>query len=428
MQIRMSTAFPAVALSLVVLSGCRDAPTSVGEDALMADAARSKQIVQSASRDLLVELGDLLFEDERLSVNGNQSCQTCHHPDEGTAAPLPGVVTRGSVVQGSVPGRFGNRKPPSAAYATLSPIFSGGAKPTGGNFWDGRATGLLLGNPAADQALGPFINPVEQGMPDRACVVYRVRTGPYLSEYVAVWGDAITGIDFPSNVETVCTTPVWQAGEYVALSPAHRRIANEEYDNIARAIMAYEASFNTFSSRFDLGQLTAQERDGLKLFNSKGKCQQCHSSKGSQPVFSDFAYHNLGVPKNPQNPEFHFGTSAFDPGLGGFTLRAAHHGRFRTPTVRNAAKGSNRTYMHNGALVSLRQVVDFYNTRDVLPRCSDSQLYDPAKWGSYGAYRCWPAPEHGANLDSKNMGKLGLTDREVDAIVAFMEALTDLVY
>jgi cytochrome c peroxidase len=82
--------------------------------------------------------------------------------------------------------------------------------------------------------------------------------------------------------------------------------------------------------------------------------------------------------------------------------------------------------MHNGALVSLLQVVDFYNTRDALPRCTDPAfLQNPATWGSWGSGRCWPAPEYAPTMDSKQMGKLGLTDAEVMAIVAFMEALTD---
>jgi cytochrome c peroxidase len=80
--------------------------------------------------------------------------------------------------------------------------------------------------------------------------------------------------------------------------------------------------------------------------------------------------------------------------------------------------------MHNGAFVSLRQVVQFYNTRDVLPVCTDPDvLVDPTLWGPDGA-GCWPPPEYGENLDTRNMGNLGLDDVEVDAIVAFMEALT----
>jgi cytochrome c peroxidase len=162
--------------------------------------------------------------------------------------------------------------------------------------------------------------------------------------------------------------------------------------------------------------MTAFEQEGEKLFGGKGKCQQCHSNKGSNPLFTDFAFHNLGVPKNPANPVYHYGTTDFDPGLGGFTDQARHMGKFRTPTTRNVAMGLNRTYMHNGALISLVQVVDFYNTRDVHPVCTDTQvLANPARWGSsvFGGADCWPPPEHGANLDSKNMGKLGLTADEV---------------
>jgi cytochrome c peroxidase len=369
----------------------------------------------------------MLFEDEKLSIRGNQSCQTCHEPAEGFAAAAPGVVTRGSVVQGSVAGRFGVRKPPTAAYATITPRFSGGNNPSGGLFWDGSATGHLLGNPAADQALGPFLNPDEQGMPDKACVVYRVQRSSYASDFTNVYGAGSLHIMFPDDdTESVCTNENLQVGEHVALSPEDRQRVNTAYDNIALAIMEFEATFNVYTSKFDIGTLTAQEQQGLKLFGSKGKCQQCHSHKGQRPPFTDFAFHNLGVPKNPDNPVFHYGTAAFDPGLGGFTGRASHVGKFRTPTLRNVGMGSGRTFMHNGALISLRQVVDFYNTRDVLPRCTDpGYIADPATWGSYGAGRCWPAPEHGANLDSKNMGKLGLSDAEVDAIVAFMMTLND---
>ena len=86
----------------------------------------------------------------------------------------------GAVYEGSIAGRFGNRKPPSAAYATQSPILNVDRHSlwTGGNFWDGRATGEKLGNPAADQAQGPFLNPAEQALPDSACVVYRAWTTP----------------------------------------------------------------------------------------------------------------------------------------------------------------------------------------------------------------------------------------------------------
>jgi cytochrome c peroxidase len=412
------------ASAVFVFAGCQDSPTSLTP---AADRIQASTALTGAAL-----LGQKIFEDVRLSVNNNQSCQTCHEPGQGFAAPSEGTAHQGSVVQGSVAGRFGNRKPPTAAYATITPLFSGGNNPTGGLFWDGRATGHLLGNPAADQALGPFLNPAEQALPDKACVIYFISGSDYRGLFASTYGAAALDIGWPGNTSTTCTTPAAEPGEYVSLTSAERTLVNEAYDNVGRAIAAFEATLNLYSSSFDAGQLTALAQQGQKLFTGKGKCGQCHSAKGSRPAFTDFAFHNLGVPKNPANPVWGWGTPAneFDPGLGGFTGRSQHLAKIRTPTVRNVGMGQNRTFMHNGALLSLKQVVDFYNTRDALPRCTDEAvLRDPRRWGSYGVgatpARCWPAPQHAATMDSKNMGKLGLSDADVDAIVAFMMALTD---
>jgi len=114
------------------------------------------------------ELGEQIFFDMKLSIGHNQSCASCHTPEWGWTGPDSTVNNDVVVYEGSIKndGRFGDRKPPSAAYATQSPIFhfSRGGLWVGGNFWDGRATGEKLGNPAADQAQGPFLNPVEQGL------------------------------------------------------------------------------------------------------------------------------------------------------------------------------------------------------------------------------------------------------------------------
>jgi cytochrome c peroxidase len=413
---------------MVALSACSDASTSTGPDGPQFNKGQIKKggsDSPGADGDIVL-LGRRIFEDRNLSVGRNQSCQSCHEPSEGFAAALTGSPTKGSVVQGSVTGRFGDRKPPTAAYATLTPLFSGGNNPIGGIFWDGRATGLLLGNPAADQALGPFLNPVEQGLPDKACVIYRVQA--YGAQYTNVWGSAIGGITFPPNTETVCTDPDLAVGNRVLLSAEHRALVETEYDNVAHSIAAFEHTLNRFDSRFDAGELTAQEIEGQKLFSGKGKCQQCHTNKGSQPLFTDFAFHNLGVPKNPDNPIYHLNTTAFDPGLGGVTGQDRHMGKFRTPTTRNVGVGTDRTFMHNGALVSLEKVVDFYNTRDVLPTCTDpGVLNDPTRWGStdFGGAGCWPPAEYAANLDTKNMGKLGMTKLEVESIVAYLRAMSD---
>jgi cytochrome c peroxidase len=418
---------------VIALGACENAPTSLAPDGPGFNRGQTKKGggEPPPTSHRIVELGAELFADENLSINRNQSCQTCHEPSEGFAAPLVGLPTRGSVVQGSIAGRFGDRKPPTAAYATLTPLFSGGNNPIGGIFWDGRGTGHLLGNPAADQALDPFLNPVEQGLPDKACVVYRVLNGSYAGMYRDVWGGDPIEFVPAEYVKSVCEDPALPVDDH-GLAPGDRGKVEEAYDNIARSLAAFEASLNRFSSLFDRGMLSPLAQEGQKLFSSKGKCQQCHENRGDQPVFTDFAFHNLGVPKNPDHPVYPPGTSAFDPGLGGFTGQDRHMGKFRTPTTRNVGLGNNRTYMHNGSLVSLEQVVDFYNTRDVLPECTEARfpgvLGSPALWGStdFGGAGCWPPPEHDRNLDTKNMGKLGLTAHEVGAIVQYLKEMTDI--
>jgi cytochrome c peroxidase len=425
----------AVALGcLVAASACTDAPTPLEPDGPTFNRGQEKKKPPPpAATGDIVGFGELVFADASLSVNRNQSCQTCHEPTEGFAAPLASVTTRGSVVQGSIAGEFGERKPPSAAYATFSPNFTGGNKASGGNFWDGRATGAELGTATADQALKPFLNPVEQALPHEACVVYRVVSNgdryQGTTAYAQVFPDDPVDLAwFDAGIDTRCGDRA-STGPFLAAG-ADAAAVSRAYGNIALALAAFQGSdrVNPFSSRFDQGRMTTRQQEGEKLFGSKGKCQQCHDNKGSDPLFTDFEYHNLGVPKNPANPVYDTLPGFVDPGLGGFTGQARHVGKFRTPTTRNVALGQNRTYMHNGALVSLTQVVDFYNTRDVLPVCTDAAvLADPHRWGSieFGGAGCWPAPEFGQNLDTKNMGKLGLTKEEVELIVEYLEAMSD---
>jgi cytochrome c peroxidase len=435
MRARLSLVIP-VLIAAFVLSSCADAPTQI-DDSATAQFAKggSKNRGEAPSDEIsIVELGKILFETEELSVNRNQSCRTCHEPSMGFAGAVR-ANEEGSVIEGSVAGRFGDRRPPSAAYATLAPLYTGGNNPSGGNFWDGRATGRLLGNPAADQALGPFLNPNEQALPDMACVAYRiVSNAELLDAYDDVWKDGSVNITFPGDATTTCNTPASLNGQSVSLGLAGTHLANAEtvYHNVARSIAAFEASLNTFSARFDSGQLNGQEARGQKLFSSKGKCHQCHDTKGS---FADFRFHNLGVPLNPANPVYNYTSGKFDPGLGGITGNAAHLGKFRTPTLRNVAlgEGAGRTYMHNGAFVSLKQVIDFYSTRDVTRVCTPAEIaaLEIGQYGNYSAVAgkpaagCWPPSEYPLNLDTRNMGRLGLTEQEIDDIVAFMRALTD---
>ncbi len=186
------------------------------------------------------QLGKLIFFDEALSINGNQSCATCHAPEVGWTGPDSAINAAGAVYEGSIPGAFGDRKPPSSAYATQSPILSVDRHGTfvGGNFWDGRATGEKLGNPAADQAQGPFLNPKEQALPDSACVVYFVCTAAYDVPFTSVWGEDACDIAWPADVETVCAT----VGGVVVLSDDDRAQSDMNYDSIALSIGAGRCS------------------------------------------------------------------------------------------------------------------------------------------------------------------------------------------
>ncbi|MRR34598.1 cytochrome C, partial [bacterium] len=337
----------------------------------------------------------------------------------------------------------------------------------GGNFWDGRATGEKLGNPAADQAQGPFLNPKEQALPDAACVVYRVCNSPeYGSLFKQVWPGACD-IMWPNTIkfESACSDPY--QGSF-SLDPMVRAKVKVAYDDIAYSIAAYEASSesNAFTSKYDYylkgkAELSDKEKWGLKLFNGKGKCANCHISAMEQkcfaggsscdgydcsssdsegtaycgtmyPLFTDYTFDNLGIPKNPENPFYkqpEGGKNWIDPGLGGFLMTRMdfkqyaekNYGKHKVPTVRNVDKRPYpmfvKAYGHNGYFKSLKEIVHFYNTRDKYPACKSGD--------SREKMTCWPAPEVSANVNKTEMGNLGLSDMEEDAIVAFMMTLTD---
>ncbi len=367
-------------------------------------------------------LGKNIFFD-KISNPDWMSCANCHGAPYGYSGPNPGInINNAGIYRGADPHRFGNRKPPSAAYATFSPIFHYDTEEglfIGGNFSDGRATGERLGNPAADQALGPFLNPVEQN--NQAIVDILIQLAN--SKYTDIWYD------------------VW--GEPIDYSTPEKIVAN--YDRVGLSIAAFEASseVNSFSSKFDyyvagMLDLTEQEQWGMQLFNDeeKGKCFLCHISEpgpnGEPALFTDFSFDNVGVPRNPENPFYNMddvyfddgspinpdGENWIDLGLGGFlathdnpewSVRAVENmGKHKVPTLRNINKkpgnGNVKAYMHNGVFKSLKEVVHFYNTRDV---------------------EDWPAPEVAVNVNDEELGNLGLTEMEEDAIVAFLNTLSD---
>ena len=425
-----------VAIAVTVIAACQDGPTTP-ERANVAARPLSR-VVQNGLpfSDDLAELGDEIFDDRNLSLRKNQACNTCHLAEWGFTGPDPAINAAGAVYPGSIPSRFGNRKPPSSAYSTLSPVLEYVRQPSdffvGGSFWDGRATGARLGSPAADQAQGPFLNPMEQALPDAACVVYRVSIAPYASDYVRLWGDNILSIAFPGNTDALCSLE----GTTVPLSPTDRAKVNVEYANVAIAIAVYEESHNLFSSKFDatrrgLYKFTPEEQRGFALFQGKGQCARCHVSAGQEPAFTDHTYDNLGVPANPQNPFYATNPSFVDLGLGGFlqttaewaALAPGQMGKMRVPTLRNVDLrpyvGATKAYMHNGVFKSLEEVVRFYNTRDVLPQCAPGA--PRAAWGQ----TCWPAAEVQQNVNRVELGNLRLSLEEEAAIVAFLRTLSD---
>src|SRR5512139_2387435 len=245
------------------------------------------------------QLGKNLFFDSNLSDPPGQACAVCHGPEVGYTGPGQAINATGAVYEGAVPGRFGNRKPPTSAYAGDSPILHwDGTNWVGGMFWDGRATGSRLGDPLAEQAQGPFLNPLEQNNASAQAVI-----------------DKVLASDYKDLFLQVCTDPA------------------NYYECIGRSIAAHERSkeVSQFTSKYDYwlkgqARLTGQEQRGLELFNDKAKCANCHVA----PLFTDFTYDNLGVPRNPLNPFYKeldwnpLGEAWIDPGLGDFLQAAGY--------------------------------------------------------------------------------------------------------
>jgi cytochrome c peroxidase len=351
----------------------------------------------------LAMLGKQLFEDTNLSEPAGQSCASCHDAAHAFTDPNPGEPTS----QGIHPGLFGKRNAPTAAYAQFSPAFHydmGEGSYVGGQFLDGRASML------EDQAKQPFLNPSEMANSNIQAVVDKVRSAVYEPLFLQVFG--------PGSLDD----------------------ANQAFERIVQAIAAFERTktFAPFTSKFDYylkgqAQLTTQEAKGMALFISpqKGNCAACHPitslPNGAPPLFTDFTYDNLGVPRNPDNPFYSQGVG-FNPdgwnfvdlGLGGALGEASQDGKFKVPTLRNIAVTA--PYMHNGYFTDLRSVVAFYNDRDVRPRCADAMWTREVDAESQ---HCWPEPEVPATVNHVELGNLGLSGEEIDDIVAFLNTLTD---
>jgi cytochrome c peroxidase len=387
------------------------------------------QVLAEPEMSPLEELGSFLYFDENLSQPAGQSCASCHHPDVGFDDPdaeLP-------VSAGILPDRFGGRNSPSSAYAMYAPIRY--FDPVeglwiGGQFWDSRATGEVLGDPLADQALGPFLNPVEMANQNKVQVINNIAQSVYADLFEEVWGEGSL-----KDVEA--------AYDQVALSiAAFERTSkfaqfNSKYDAYLQACLKLggkpaKCAMGAGPKAQNAGDaiLSKQEWRGLQLFmgenNNNGvlekgegaMCAACHVAEWTPdpgnvvvpdwapagmvpPVFTDFTYDNLGVPKS-DHPLLV--DAQIDLGLGPIVGDPAENGKFKVMTLRNI--GLTAPFAHNGFFTTLKDITHFYNTRD-----------DIAEG--------WPAPEVPGTMNVDELGNLGLSAIDEDALVAFILTLSD---
>lgn len=384
------------------------------------DAGVALPAPDDAEQVTLEDLGKRLFEDRSLSLNGTQSCSSCHAAAQAFTGSADHDDPWLPVSRGSPDHTFGTRNTPTAMYTEFTPAFAfvekadepGRYVPMGGLFWDGRADSL------AAQAAAPFVNPREMALPSEQAVIERVRLAKYADMFQPLFG-----LDPLAQVESA-------------------------YRYVTDAIAAFERTptFRPFSSKFDAflrgqAQLTTQEQQGFELFKDpeKGNCIACHAGRADsrEPqdwLFTDFSYDNLGVPRNAKILD-NADPSYFDLGLcqsavvmgkapAAIVDKVAFLnslcGAFKVPTLRNVAKTA--PYMHNGYFRELRDAVEFLVTRDT----------NSARW--YSTLQTFDdLPEqHRPNVDTRNVpfdrssgDEPRLSSEEIDAVVAFLSTLSD---
>ncbi|MFT4047500.1 MAG: cytochrome c peroxidase [Solimonas sp.] len=365
------------------------------------------------------ELGRKLFFDPTLSGSGRMSCASCHDPAHAYAPPNALAVQLG----GADLKTPGLRAVPSLMYKDYTlpysdeyqnPDMISPPAPGGGFAWDGRADTL------AEQAAIPLLSEFEMANASPADVVARLRAAPYADEFRRIFGADVFGDTAKAFA---------QAGAAL------------------QAFQTEDRSFHPYSSKFDLyrrnkigGTLSERERRGFAVYldPDKGNCNACHllggSNDGAQDVTSDYSFAAIGVPRNAEIPA-NADPRYFDLGLCG-PLRRDHLpkrpgaadeycGLFKAPILRNVA--TRRVFMHNGYFKSLRDVLEFYATRDT----------DPARWYPKDTagrvqkfndlpevYRANLDPQ--APLDQRKPGSTpAMTETDIDDLLAFLDTLSD---
>ncbi len=310
------------------------------------------------------KLGDMIFDEKRVSADNSVACNTCHSPRNG--------FTTHTETSRGVGDQLGKRNAPSILNAMFYKSM----------FWDGRAATL------EEQATLPILNPVEMGQKDPKDVVARLAAIPEIVEaFQKVFGR-------PPNWEDM--------GKALAA--------------FERTRLSTEAPFDRFL-RGDQKALNASQQRGWALFTGKARCGTCHTYDPALPLFGDNRFHNTGVAARKQDfnqlakrateiaaKSAGAGSKAeidklaleTDYGeLGRFlvTQKREDIGAFKTPFLRDVILTG--PYMHDGSLETLWDVVEYFN-----------------KGGERNPF-----------LDAE-MKPLGLTESEVDDLVRFMSALT----
>jgi len=357
----------------------------------------------------LTALGRRLFGERALSASGRMSCVSCHDPHRafGPANTLP--VQLGGA-DANTPGL---RAAPSLRYQQAVPPFtehffendgndSEDQGPVGGRTWDGRA------NSAHDQARLPLLSPQEMANTSEAAIVVQLVRSPSAASFRKTFGAHV--FDNP------------------LLALRGLLLALEVYQQDPRDFYPYTSKYDAYLR----GKATLSEAEarGLALFNGKGDCARCHPNRikeGALPQFTDYGYAALGLPRNPAiaanaDPAY------FDLGLCGplrtdLAQKTAYCGMFRVPTLRNVAL--RKTFFHNGSVTTLRDAVRFYVERDVHP-----EKWYPHVEGTIERFNDLPE-RYRANLEASppfgapENGKPALDESEIDAIVVYLETLTD---
>lgn len=384
-------------------------------------------------------LGKQIFFDSTLSASGRQSCASCHSPDHAYGPPDAAAVQLGGR-SGSMQGA---RAVPSLRYLYRTPNFSIGPDdpgnetvnvsalaaqyagkghaqktvgsaasavamvPQGGLFWDGRV------NTFQTQAMGPLLNPVEMANKDMATVAAKLEKAPYAAGFSQLFGAAIL-----KNPGRLVDEALFAVSRYEIEDP----------------------SFHPYSSKYDYwlegrARLTAAESHGLQLFEDKDKanCAGCHLDQagkdGQPPMFTDFQYEALGVPRNRSLAD-NRDTRYFDMGLCGpvrddLKADTQYCAMFKTPSLRNTA--TRKVFFHNGEYHDLTQVLAFYDFRDTDP----GKIYPRSKDGKVEKFDDVPgAYLKGVDVtdppfDRKLGEKPAMSEQDMRDIIAFLHTLDD---